>query len=396
MPLNFTAAHSSRVTKRSQDRKPLLKRSASSPFASLNRRKPVSRAQSKPEEYSQYEDEEASRLEDVGRVKTLSTGQTFTDLSEIIQYAQAHMFDELPQFGGFNSTRIAGTLNFRKTLPPTVTVNHLHALVSSPTKLQRDISESTRAGTVKQISIPGRGVGGSNLGDCLTLTQDIEELVNGKSELEDFVHKFLSDLRSASTTRVLQSSAYTASEINALVRAGFVTTKSTVGGNTLSSQQIPVGTQLSILSISRAASGSSAAVGGDDAFHNAGGRGGAPSNRSPASSMELQLSLPGMGQFLKLTLAAREHLVALLQKSRYNEVPLYLLRERWDGGISSEDGAAQAKKYRGEFAGVLPARTRKWKHFYGICFDWVLAECVGAGIIELFETGSVGQAARIP
>lgn len=93
--------------------------------------------------------------------------------------------------------------------------------------------------------------------------------------------------------------------------------------------------------------------------------------------------------------AARSHLVSLAMKSRFREIPVYLLRERWDGGIAADDPAAKAKKYRGEFAGVLPSRTRKWKRFYGLSFDWALAECLGAGLVEVFETGSVGQAVRI-
>lgn len=66
-----------------------------------------------------------------------------------------------------------------------------------------------------------------------------------------------------------------------------------------------------------------------------------------------------------------------------------------DGGISGDDPAARAKKYRREFVGVLPSKTRKWKQFYGLSFDWVLAECLGAGLLELFDTGSVGRAVRV-
>lgn len=108
----------------------------------------------------------------------------------------------------------------------------------------------------------------------------------------------------------------------------------------------------------------------------------------------LQLALPNMGPYLRLLTQARTHLVSLLHRSRFREMPLYLLHERWDGGISNDDLAAQAKKYRGEFAGVLPARTRKWRQFWGLRFEFVLAECVGSGLIELFETGSVGKAVR--
>ena len=83
-------------------------------------------------------------------------------------------------------------------------------------------------------------------------------------------------------------------------------------------------------------------------------------------------------------------------KSKFREIPVYLLREKWDGGTSADDPAARAKKCRGEFTGVLPSRTRKWKQFYGLSFDWTLAECLGAGLVEIFESGSVGQAVRIP
>lgn len=98
----------------------------------------------------------------------------------------------------------------------------------------------------------------------------------------------------------------------------------------------------------------------------------------------------------QLLSAARSHLVSLTMKSKFREIPVYQLRERWDGGISAEDPAAKAKKYRGEFSGVLPSRTRKWKEFYGLSFDYTLAECLGAGLVEVFETGSVGRAVRIP
>lgn len=109
---------------------------------------------------------------------------------------------------------------------------------------------------------------------------------------------------------------------------------------------------------------------------------------------EFHLALPNTGPYLKLLSAARNHLMSLLLKTRYRELPVDLLRERWEGGIAGDDAATKAKKYRGEFTGVLPGRTRKWKQFFGLAFDWVLAECLGAGLVEVFETGSVGRAAR--
>lgn len=71
-----------------------------------------------------------------------------------------------------------------------------------------------------------------------------------------------------------------------------------------------------------------------------------------------------------------------------------MLKERWNGGIASNEAAYMAKKSRGEFAGILPGQTRKWKQFRGLSFEWVLEEAVGAGLVEVFETGSVGRGVR--
>ena len=170
------------------------------------------------------------------------------------------------------------------------------------------------------------------------------------------------------------------------------------------------GTMTSLSSISKAASGSVAAVGGEGAVHEAGGGGSGGLRRgssqtqtalhsqhlyqSQTDSGELQLALPSTGPFLRLLTSARSHLMSLLCSSKYREAPLYLLRERWDGGVAGNNSAAKAKKYRGEFVGVVPVRTRKWRLFYGLNLDWVLAECKGAGLIEIFETGSVGRGVR--
>lgn len=167
------------------------------------------------------------------------------------------------------------------------------------------------------------------------------------------------------------------------------------------------GTLTSIASISKAASGSLAAIGGHGAVHDAGGGGfGGLRTSKPYVSAEreqaalstardLQLALPSTGSFLKLLTEARAHLMTLLSKTKYKEAPLYLLHERWDGGIESSDSARRTGRLGRGFAEVLPGRTRKWKQFYGLRFDWVLEECVGAGLVEVFETGSVGRGVRV-
>ena len=407
MPLNLSAAHSSRVTKNSKTRNPLLKRSSSSPFTDLHRRKPAQRSKSKPES-SLDEDFFEERLEDVGQVKSLATELTLRDVAQTIQYVQGHMFDNIPENGGFNSTRISEILNFRRNLPPTVAVTHVHAMIPSPTSTEREISELTRAGIVRRLVIPGRGSAGSNAGDGLALFKDIASRVRKAEGLDAvLVDKFLRNLEENPTAQSLHTGLYIETEITSLMRAGFLTSISGLNASaTVFSQPYVLSSDNSttIANISKSASGSLAAVGGETAIHDAGGHAGQRRSSSQydniskltGSVAELQLSLPGMGPYLRLLTTARSHFISLITRSRFHEMPLYLLRERWEGGISTDNPRAKAKWSRGEFAGILPARTRKWKQFNGLSFEWVLAECLGAGLVELFETGSVGQAARIP
>jgi hypothetical protein len=140
------------------------------------------------------------------------------------------------------------------------------------------------------------------------------------------------------------------------------------------------------------------AVGGAGALHEAGGsgagRGGGPAIDLVSGPGDLSLAVPGHGTYLKLVSAALEHLVSILEKSQFREAPESALREKWDGGIAS-DAAGLAKRSRGEFVGILPGRTRKWKEFYGLSFDWILQEAVGTGLVEVFETRSVGRGVRL-
>ena len=112
---------------------------------------------------------------------------------------------------------------------------------------------------------------------------------------------------------------------------------------------------------------------------------------APSSAPLLQPTLPRVGPFLALLAAARAHLLALLSKSKRGEAPAYLLRERWDGGLQTKNPYGRSKD---PFAAVVPGKTRKWKELYGVGFDWALAECVGAGLVECFDTGTVGLGVR--
>ena len=187
-------------------------------------------------------------------------------------------------------------------------------------------------------------------------------------------------------------------EINTLIQAGFVTSATSFGlsKSTLLSglDKSLAGAATSIYNIARAASGSVEAIGGQGALHSRGG-GGFAGLRAPSSFdtklSDLRLSLPNTGPFLKLVESARSHLIALLSKSKYNEAPMYLLKERWNGGITTKVPHARSKDPSNT---VLPAKTRKWRDFYGLNFDWILAECLGGGLVEVFNTGSIGLGVR--
>lgn len=184
------------------------------------------------------------------------------------------------------------------------------------------------------------------------------------------------------------------------MRAGLLT--SSTSGLTSSSNVLATprnglrGTLTSIESVSKAASGSVGAIGGQGSVLGSGGGGSSGvSNANKAGStkeMEMKLSLPNTGAFLKLVEGARSHLVHLLSKSKYKEAPLYLLRERWDGNITTKSAYGRSKD---PFSMVLPGKIKKWKEFYGLKFEWILAECLGGGMVEVFETGSVGLGVRL-
>ena len=186
MPLNFSAAHSSRITKKSRDIHAVLRRSSSSPFGHFKRTKPVQRSLSQVKA-SDDEDFFEDRLDDKGLVDSLATDPSLRDVPQNIRYIRSYMFDPVPERGGMTSTRIAEILNFRKSLPPMITVAHVHALIRSPTEVEREVAELIRAGVLRKTVIPGRGVGGASVSDGLVLVRDLELLLQETNALEDTV-----------------------------------------------------------------------------------------------------------------------------------------------------------------------------------------------------------------
>ncbi|KAI9840659.1 MAG: hypothetical protein M1837_001383 [Sclerophora amabilis] len=421
MPLNYTAAPSSRISK-PKAKNPLQRRSSSSPFASYPRRKSSQRSVRKndtPVVDDSDQDDFEDRLADVGLIKSLATDLSLRDVAQAIRYIHDNMFSNVPErASGMNSTQTAEVLNFRRSLPPIVTITHIHALLNAPTTVEREIAELMRGRTIRKVVVPGRSAGGRGGVEGLVLTKDWERMVSNSSDIRDNAKdKFIKILHDHPTNLVLPRSLFSEEEATALMHAGFLTVanQSWTTATTLSS--FGSGSSGTLTSLSRvgsqSASGSAAATGGEGAVHEAGGSGGGRAQSSRTATHagqqgesgtvdkklmgvggDYNLSLPTTGPFLRLLAMARTHLLSLLSKSKYREATFDLLRERWDGGIAADDSAARRRDARGEFTGILPGRTRKWKQFYGLSFEWVLGECIGAGLVEVFETRSVGRGVR--
>lgn len=190
MNLKVTAAHSSRVTKTTA-KNPLLRRSSSSPFANLPRKKPSSQTARKPSVAKSGDDNDKDRLEDLGLITALATDLRLRDVAQYLQYIAGKMFDDIPERAGMGSSRIAEVLNFRKNLPPIITVAHVHAISQSPTSTEREIAELVQGGIVRKINIPGRGLGAAAIGDSLVLTDRWVQVVSGSDGLSSDVKGML-------------------------------------------------------------------------------------------------------------------------------------------------------------------------------------------------------------
>ncbi|KAK3718364.1 hypothetical protein LTR37_005177 [Vermiconidia calcicola] len=352
----------------------------------------------------QKADEE--RLDDTGSVPSLVSEGVPRDVNGLVRYIHAHMWSEIPdRAAGMNSERISEILRFRQALPRIVSVAHLHALSVSNTATERELATLLALGAVRRVVVPGRGKGGAAIGEGIALAEDWKTSVMGEAGLRESVkngYLALMDAHPASATA--PTSSLPADEIRELVHAGYFISPSALSSNVSNLTTHPSASPVRTLSRSgsMAATGTLAAIGGSGAVHESGGSGSTLATRDtrqPASKSLAQqtmtFSLPSTGRYLKLLTSARLHLLSLLKQlsPRYKEATLSLLKERWDGNIPS-DATSTANRTRGEWTGVLPGKTKKWKEFYGLGFEWVLEECVGSGLLELFDTGSVGLAVR--
>ncbi|KAI6090063.1 serine-threonine protein kinase 19-domain-containing protein [Hypoxylon rubiginosum] len=407
MSLRSILGGSNRVRK--STKKSVAKKSESTPspssssLAALPRRKPGTQ-QRKRSKFDEDDDNDLfdDKLDDYGLVRALRADLNLRDTSQAVLYIRSHMFSPIPeQAPGMNSTRIAEVLNYRKRMPPIVTISHIQTLLLSPSAVEREIAELARSGFLRKVVVARRG----DIGETVVLSTDFEQMIKDSTSLDEKTKSSLiTFLKEHPGTQTIGRNALRESEIEQLIRAGFITSHLTgvthhgSMSNTMNLYSRPEDkiTLTSIDIVSKQPTGSLGAVGGDGALHRAGGSGGGSLSVSGrgADAVEMKLAVPGNGTFLKLLSSALEHLVSLLGKSRFREAPETVLRDRWDGGVAKEEARYAAKRSRGEFAGILPGQTRKWRQFYGLSFDWVLQEAVGSGLVEVFETRSVGRGVR--
>ena len=176
MPLYLTSSHSSRVRK-SVAKVPALRRSTTSPFYSLPRRKPNHRTKSVDDHNDAFDEERNEKLDDTGTLVSLADISPVTGVVQTINHSHANMFTEIPERAGMNSTRIAEILNFRKRLPPIVSLAHVHGLISASTRTEREIADLIASGDIRKLTVSGRGNEISGLGEFLILSLDLETCV---------------------------------------------------------------------------------------------------------------------------------------------------------------------------------------------------------------------------
>lgn len=202
MPLRITSAPVSGIKKRKSATTP---KNRASPFASHARSKPSARGNAQAKSSLQTEGREddgfmsdSEPLPDIGNSQYLTESVKLSGVMQAMQHVKESMFEELPERrAGMNSTRIAEVLNLRKSLPPLVSVAHIHTVLQAPTQVEREIVSLVQSGQLKRLIVPGRGSGAAGLGDCLAMASDLRDLVQMSSDLDQALKGVLLDLTHA-------------------------------------------------------------------------------------------------------------------------------------------------------------------------------------------------------
>lgn len=395
----------SRVTKKKKTSSSDPRSASTSSLSSWPRTKPASRTKSLDSDTPYDSSSPLPYHGPAPSTRLLPAAAPVRTVPQALHQAQATMFDPLPEsHSGMSSVRIAQVLNYRAGLPRVISVAHVGALLSGlgPTAVERAVAEAVRAGQVRRIVVPRRG----GIGEVLVDAKEFEDMISkaegvGRVTRDGFLEFLRESPQAIRMPRVVVAGQggllLNAKETDQLIRAGFLTAHNEMSSGGSYSRPEDKYTLMSLESVSRAASGTFDAVGGVGAVASSGGTGAgraAAAATGGVSGEGLNLAVPGNGTFLKLVSNALAHLTSLLEKAKYHEMPETALKEKWDGGVAGDSGGL-AKRARGEFVGILPGRTKKWKDFYGLSFEWVLLEAVGLGLVEVFDTRSVGNGVRL-
>ena len=90
------------------------------------------------------------------------------------------------------------------------------------------------------------------------------------------------------------------------------------------------------------------------------------------------ISYPGCGAYLKLVNSGRSWLVKVLGKNKHKELLEDQIISKWEGVNAT--GESKMNNFRSPF--------------YGYDLNWVLADALGAGVVEVFNT-PVGRGWRL-
>ncbi len=118
----------------------------------------------------------------------------------------------------------------------------MQALLTSPTAVERETAELTRAGTLRRIVVPRRGT----IGESLILMADLEGMIKASKSLEASTKEtFIGWLKDNPTAQIMPrtGNGLSAGEVNDLVREGFLTAQHSGRRPTGSSRGLKIATR---------------------------------------------------------------------------------------------------------------------------------------------------------
>ncbi|KAK9457214.1 bifunctional purine biosynthesis protein purH [Dipodascopsis uninucleata] len=209
-----------------------------------------------------------------------------SDLSDVvvgIKVVLSRMWEKIPEKGTrLNRDGVADLLRFRKSVPPVVTVAHLHALYpSDPTFIDRELQRVAENGQVRKLIV------NINTGDVVIESNNYFKILEDASnKFNEFTYKnfelLLKENPVATSFLAQELEEYGISEdsgIRDLLSTGFLVLSSTPG--------------------------------------------------------KYLASIPNIGAYLKLNTKPRKWIVRQLERAKWKELLEKSIHERWDSNVSN-------------------------------------------------------------